>query len=159
MLSIGACLVGKTDVNFYAVIKPTGADFVPEAMAVLEPTGLTMNFAEMHGLEPSVAMAGFERWLLEIEGLKNPIFVSHPLGFDWRWVANYFDLYLGRNPFGRTGLDMKSYFAGLTGCDWDDTSKNQLVKRFLPKSPHTHHALDDAIEQAEIFEQMLKARH
>ena len=39
---------------------------------------------------------------------------------------------------------------------WSDTIKKEITKRFPSIHKHTHNALEDAIEQAEIFEQMLK---
>jgi hypothetical protein len=39
---------------------------------------------------------------------------------------------------------------------WSDTSKRNFDKRFLSSSPHTHHALDDAREQAEVFQRLMR---
>lgn len=159
MLSLGACVVGNTKLQFYSVLRPISDGYNQGAMMVLKPTGLTMAFAREHGLSPLLAMFEFERWILHVSQNRKyqPVFAAHPLGFDWPRVDDYFDTFLDRNPFGRTGLDMKTYFAGLTGCNWLHTGKDELAKRFPPHTQHTHHALDDAIEQAEILEQMLRA--
>ena len=44
---------------------------------------------------------------------------------------------------------------GLKKCAWADTVKRKVRADFPSKTKHTHNALDDAIEQAEIFEKML----
>jgi len=61
------------------------------------------------------------------------------------------------NPFGFSGLDIKSYYMGLKGVRWSETTSSQLPDEFLPDRPQTHNALDDAIAQASIFERLLHA--
>lgn len=159
MLSLGACEVGSPGTDFYTVIQPLNENFDPEAMAVLARTGLTMEYAKIHGLLPWDAMFEFRKWITAVSSGRKPVFVALPLGFDWRFVADYFDLFVGPgpawNPFGKSGLDVRSYFLALTGFGWTQASSNDIRKIFSPRTMHTHHALDDAIEQAEIFEQML----
>jgi hypothetical protein len=72
--------------------------------------------------------------------------------FDWMWVNWYFHQFLGKNPFGISGLDIKAYYMGALGKrTWSETTKRNMEARFLSDAPHTHHALDDAREQAEVF--------
>lgn len=51
-------------------------------------------------------------------------------------------------------LDIKAYFMGKTGSKWGETTKKQVKEKFPSTQKHTHNALDDALEQAEIFEKM-----
>jgi hypothetical protein len=55
------------------------------------------------------------------------------------------------NPFGFGGIDIKSYFMGMTGKAWSQTTSSQLPKQYQPDEPQTHNALDDARAQASIF--------
>lgn len=153
MLSLGACVVGETGKNFYAELKPLTNSYVPEALAVcrLDPALL-----KIQGLDPLRAMACFEQWVKETSAGKAAVFAAFNATFDWMFTNYYFRKFLGRNPFGSSGLDIKAYFMGLEGCLWQETTKTRISKFFTPRQAHTHHALDDAIEQAEIFEKMLK---
>ncbi len=39
---------------------------------------------------------------------------------------------------------------------WSETTKRRVTEKFTSTHKHTHNALDDAIEQAEIFEKLQK---
>ena len=78
--------------------------------------------------------------------------------FDWMFINDYFHRFLGYNPFGHSALDVKSYFMGLTGVSWQETAMRYVSARFLEDRQLTHHALRDAMDQAEIFRLML-AQH
>ncbi|KKM07478.1 hypothetical protein LCGC14_1733480, partial [marine sediment metagenome] len=55
-------------------------------------------------------------------------------------------------PFGRDSLELKSYYLGLTkNTEWRMTAKSRMPKDDLCGA-HTHNALSDAIEQAEMVE-------
>ena len=83
------------------------------------------------------------------------MFVGFNATFDWSFVNFYFQQYLGENPFGIGGIDIKSYYMGLSGVTWEDTRSSRIPKAYKDTSRrHTHNALDDAIEQAEIFRRM-----
>ena len=69
----------------------------------------------------------------------------------------YFIHFLEHDPFGISDWDIKAYYSGLMRKRfWWETAKKQLEKEFLSKLPHTHNALDDAREQAEIFQRLRK---
>jgi len=87
---------------------------------------------------------------------QRPIFVAFNAPFDWMFVNDYFHRYLGRNPFGHTALDMKTYYMGLSSCSWYDTSMRNVGRRYLGDRQLTHHALSDALDQAKIFKLMLE---
>ena len=70
----------------------------------------------------------------------------------------YFIKFLGRDPFGISGVDIKAYFMGKLDNSWSETTKKNVSARFTPSHKHTHNALDDAMEQAEIFEKLLKCK-
>jgi ribonuclease T len=74
--------------------------------------------------------------------------------FDWAFVNYYFQHYLDENPFGFGGIDIKSYFMGMSGRTWDNVRSSRIPSNFKGSASHTHNALDDAIEQGEMFRRM-----
>jgi DNA polymerase III epsilon subunit-like protein len=153
LLSIGACTVDEPQNTFYVELKPVNKDALPGALAV---SGLSLEYLALHGLEPSQAMARFEAWLKDlVPAGHKPVFVAFNAPFDWMFVNDYFFRYLGRNPFGHSALDIKSFYMGLAGVTWAKTSMRHVAPRYLGEQLLTHHALRDAQDQAEIFRKML----
>jgi len=157
LLSIGACVVPDDEhgvsnniSEFYCTLKPLlGASSDPAALAV---TGFSLDELEKSGSSPEEAMLSFEKWLLTVAGNAKPIFVGLNAPFDWSFINYYFHRFIGRNPFGFTALDIKALFMGLMGSTWEDTrSSRMLTKLGLIQKEMSHHALDDAKAQAEIF--------
>ena len=152
MISFGAVVVGQPALTFYRELKPISDRFVPEALAV---SGLDRAVLARDGAEPEAAMREFTAWLAEVSPKRRPVFVAFNATFDWMFVHWYFLHFTGKNPFGISGLDIKAYYMGALGKKtWADTTKGKFDKRFLSDAPHTHHALDDAREQAEVFEKV-----
>jgi DNA polymerase III epsilon subunit-like protein len=156
LLAIGACLVDDPGHSFYTELRPITETAAPEAMAV---HSLDLERLKRDGLPPSEAMRRFAAWLQsEVPAQALPVFVGFNAAFDWMFVGDYFDRFLGRNPIGHTAVDIKAYFMGLTGGSWRDTSKHALAARF-PDHPHlTHNALQDALDQAALFRRMRDER-
>jgi DNA polymerase III epsilon subunit-like protein len=154
LLAIGACLVSDPSVGFYAELRPLADRPWNEEAAKVH--GLDRSALERDGLEPRIAMERFARWLSEVGADSHPVFVGFNAPFDWMFVADYFWRYIGRNPFGISGLDIKAYFMARAGVDrWADTTRNH-VDRWLGFEPdHNHHALDDARGQAELARALL----
>ena len=156
LLAIGACLVDDPARTFYAELQPVGEAATVEAMAV---HNLGLETLKRDGMPPAEAMMRFETWLqAEVPAGARPIFVGFNAAFDWMFVADYFQRFVGRNPFGHTALDIKAYSMGLTGGAWADTTKRALAERY-PDHPHlTHNALQDAVDQAALFRRMRAER-
>ncbi|MBM3254473.1 MAG: 3'-5' exonuclease [Candidatus Omnitrophica bacterium] len=153
LLSLGACVVGQPSKTFYAELKPLNDNFDKKA---LEVSDLSMEELRIKGEKPAEAFARFEKWIKEVSGENRPIFVAFNATFDWMFTHWYFIRFLGHDPFGISGLDIKAYFMGKHKALWGETVKKKVRLHYPPKTAHTHNALDDAIEQAEIFEKMLK---
>ncbi len=153
MLSLGACLVTDTSKTFYVELKPINNNYMQEALDVCK---LSMEALQREGIEPSIAMKSFAEWL---DGLKaRPIFVGYNAPFDWSFVNYYFHKYLGYNPFGHNAIDIKAYYMGMKRCRWKQTAKQRIPSYLKSKHRHTHNALQDSIEQAELFSNMLSLR-
>jgi len=151
MLAFGACITIDVQRRFHRIIKPISEEAEPAAMKIV---GESLAFFREHGIEAQVAHTQFRDWLARECGSKRPVFVGFNAAFDWGFVNWYFLTYLGANPFGIAALDIKSYFAGLTGADWEGTRSSNIPQHYKPVATHTHDPLDDAIEQAAMFERM-----
>ena len=55
-----------------------------------------------------------------------------------------------------TALDIKSYAMAVLKTGYCDSTKRNMPKAWFDKLPHTHVALDDAIEQGALFCNMLR---
>lgn len=154
MLSLGAVVVDDPQATFYVELRPVNDKFVPEAMKVV---GRTLKDFQRTGREPKEAMTAFRDWLGSAAKSGKPVFVGFNATFDWAFVNFYFHEYLNENPFGFGGIDIKSYYMGLSGCTWEDARSSRIAPEFKDETQlHTHNALDDAIEQAGFFRRMRK---
>ena len=106
---------------------------------------------------PASAMTRYVEW---IKGLKGkPVFVAYPAGFDFLFVYWYLIRFVGESPFSHSALDMKTYAMALLKTEYRNSTKRNMPKGWLDDMPHTHVALNDAIEQGALFCNMLKANH
>lgn len=153
LLTIGACSVEDSPRTFYVELKPLNDKITSEAYATHR---LNMKRLAERGTQPAKAMADFDAWLSELssEGQKL-VFLSFNAPFDWMFVNDYFHRFIGHNPFGDSALDIKSFYMGLTGVPWSETSMSYIGPRYLRDQQLTHHALRDAMDQTEIFQKML----
>jgi ribonuclease T len=151
MVALGACLVDRPEVAFEALLRPMPAmAWSDEAEAI---HGLSQTRLTADGLDPAEAMRGFVDWVDLAAGLSRPVFVAFNATFDWMFVADYAWRLVGRNPFGVSGLDLKALFMGRhldAVRRWSETTSDQVRKRYRVGLAHTHSALDDAREQAEM---------
>ena len=150
MISIGACPVDEPERGFYVELKPDREAVVPSALAV---SGLSMETLAAEGTDPKQAMEEFAQWVRDVvpPQTHRPVFVGFNAVFDWMFVNEYFVRYGLENPFGHGGLDIKSYYVGMMGSTWEETSMRHLSPKYLAGRPLSHNALGDARDQAELF--------
>jgi DNA polymerase III epsilon subunit-like protein len=149
LLSIGACLVAVPETSFYVELQPDRSAQTPEAAAV---HGLSMEALAAHARPPAEAMADFAAWLEQaVPPPEKPIFVAFNAPFDWMFVNEYFHRYLGHNPFGHSALDIKSYYMGRYQVRWRESGFRYVAENIPDEKPLSHHALEDARDQARIF--------
>ena len=151
MLSLGACIVGDSALNFYREFRPNADKFIPEALAV---SGLQISKLNQSGTDPKQGMQEFKDWIETNSRGRRPVFAAFNAPFDWSFLNYYFHFYLGANPFGFSALDMKAFFMGLTGCTWDDTRSSRISEILNAETEIKHNALEDALAQARLFEKM-----
>lgn len=153
LLSIGACTLGLPRATFYAELQPDKDLTDPEAMAV---HNLDMLKLQQDGLPPEVSLLQFRNWVNAVTPAgQKPVFVAFNAPFDWMFVHDYFMRYLGENPFGHSAIDIKAVYMGFSGKPWVETSGKYLHNIYNESKALTHNALEDAIEQAVIFQGIL----
>jgi DNA polymerase III epsilon subunit-like protein len=153
LLSIGACTLGEPRQTFYIELQPDAAEVVEEAMQINK---LSLETLRREGLPPREALAQFASWIdhMRPENSK-AVFTAFNAPFDWMFVHHYFHKYLGFNPFGHKALDIKAYYMGVYGVSWSETSHNTVSAKLTHNRQLPHHALQDAILEAELFELIL----
>jgi len=106
---------------------------------------------------PEEVMPEYVRWLRALPG--RPVFVAYPAGFDFLFVYWYLIRFAGESPFSFSAVDIKTYVMALLDGEYRGSSKQSWPRRwFAAELPHTHKALDDAIEQGHAFVRMLRER-
>jgi hypothetical protein len=103
--------------------------------------------------EPESAMRRYVEWIQKLPG--RPVFVAYPAGFDFLFVYWYLIRFAGESPFSFSALDIKSYAMALLKSEYREAVKRNMPRRWFENQPHTHIALDDAIEQGYLFCNML----
>lgn len=104
---------------------------------------------------PQTVMRRYVAWLQALPG--RPVFVGYPAAFDFPFVLWYLDRYAGANPFGYAVIDIKTYAMALLRLPYRACGKSAMPPAWFDPFPHTHIALDDALEQGALFCNMLAA--
>ncbi|MFF4446355.1 MTH938/NDUFAF3 family protein [Streptomyces sp. NPDC001502] len=164
MISFGASVAGRQDgasytaadpeqLTFYRELQPISEEFVPEALAV---SGLDRDRLVREGADPAAAMAEFRTWVREVSAGAQPVMCGYPASFDWTFLYWYLIRFGGDSPFGHSGcLDMKTLYAAKARVPLRAAVKGRMPRGLLSRRRHTHHALDDAIEQAELMSNLM----
>ena len=98
---------------------------------------------------PELVMPRYRAWLQALPG--RPVFVGYPAAFDFMFVYWYLIRFAGESPFSHSALDIKTYAMALLKKGYRDSTKRNMPARWFDPLPHTHLALDDAIEQGALF--------
>lgn len=145
------------DKVFYREIKPISNEFQAEALRV---NGLDRDRLLRFGEEPSVVMTDAFDWVRQMAGGGRPVLVAYPVSFDWTWLYWYFVRFSEKgSPFGYSHCyDIKTAFAVKASLPISRSGRSRLTDELMSRRTHTHHAIDDAVEQAEIFANVFKWR-
>lgn len=138
------------DEKLYKEIKPISDVFQAEALRI---NGLDRNRLCVEGELPEQAMTETSRWVMKVAGEAQPVLVAYPLSFDWSWLYWYFIKFSGDgSPFAYSRcFDIKTAIAVKSGIAISEAGRARIDPSLRSNHPHTHHAIDDAIAQAEIF--------
>jgi hypothetical protein len=168
MLSFGLVLVGRYDGEhfepdeqsshtFYRELQPVSEHFDPASLKV---AGLDRDALKREAAPPVVAMQDARDWVLQTAGDGRPVMVAWPLAYDWLFLQWYFLRYCeDGSPFGfSSAVDMKTLYWWESGALMDASGLHDLPGDLRPRAPHTHNALDDAVEAAELFRRLWARR-
>ncbi len=109
-------------------------------------------------VSPRAAMVEAKAWLDDMKTFGRPILCGAPSGFDFTFMYYYFQRFLGESPIGFASLDLRSYAAAVMKRQYRHVGKRQYPAEWIDADlPHTHVALDDAIEQGCILINMMRA--
>jgi hypothetical protein len=157
MLSFGSAAYrpDKTLIDTFSANLETlpGAQGAPETMNWWKTQPEAWAACRKDLQAPEVAMKNYLRWLKTLPG--KPVFVSYPAGFDFLFVYWYLIRFAGESPFSHSALDIKTYAMAMLKAGYRDSTKRNMPKHWFDKLPHTHCALDDAVEQGALFCNML----
>lgn len=160
MISFGAAVAGRQDSDgftpadpeeptFYRELRAIAGEFDPQALAV---SNLDRERLRREGADPATALTEFTAWVGEVSTGAQPVVCGYPVAFDWMFLYRYPIRFTGSSPFGHSGcMDMKTLYATTAGLPLRAVVKGTMPRHLLPRRPHTHHAPDDAVEQAELF--------
>jgi hypothetical protein len=170
MSSIGFCLAGFKDkegsfitsdikeqpVTIYRELQPISENYQQEALDISQ---LDRQQLLLNGLHPKQALSEINQFI-DSNSLGQPVFVAYPLSFDWLFYYWYCQNFLAiEPPFGFSKcLDIKSLFYAYSKDPLINSSLKNMPEEITDNIdfPHTHNALDDAIQQAQLFQTVLK---
>ncbi|WP_234383326.1 3'-5' exoribonuclease domain-containing protein [Streptomyces dysideae] len=119
-------------------------------------SGLDRERLRTEGAEPAVALAEFTDWVHEVSAGAQPVMAGYPASYDWTFLYWYLIRFTGTSPFGHSGcLDMKTLYATKARLPLRAVAKGTMPRELLSRRRHTHHALDDAVEQAELLANLM----
>jgi len=130
-----------------------GAAGHPDTMAWWRENQAAFDATRVDLETPEAAMCRYVDWVKSLPG--KPVFVAYPAGFDFLFVYWYLMRFAGESPFSFSALDVKTYAMALLKSEYREAVKRNMPTRWFDDLPHTHVALDDAIEQGALFCNML----
>jgi len=138
------------DRAFYRELRPISNEFQQEALKI---NGLDRDRLCREGKDPEQVMTEASKWVKDTCGNANPILVAYPLCFDWSWLYWYFIRFSAEgSPFGHSRcFDIKTAFSVKGRIPISLAGRARLGPSLGSNRAHTHHAIGDAVEQAEIF--------
>jgi hypothetical protein len=127
----------------------------PGTMAWWERNPEAWQACRSDPVDPGTAMHEYRTWLRALPG--KPVFVGYPAAYDFMFVHWYLVRFTGDSPFSHSALDLKSFAMAVLDTDFRGTTKRTMPRDWFGPARHTHVALDDAIEQGELWLAMRRA--
>lgn len=158
MLSIGSAAYTPDKeliATFSANLKPLpGATGHPKTMKWWSENPAAWSVCQVDPQPAPDVMHSYHSWVQAIPG--RPIFVAYPAAFDFMFIYWYLMHFVGDSPFKHSALDIRSYAMAFLKRNYLDSGKKDLPVAWLEEKPLTHVALDDAIQQGELFCNLLQ---
>jgi hypothetical protein len=151
MLSVGISVLniitGEEASSFYQKLKPLpDAEADADTMEWWKTQPEAWDEVNKNQGEPEEVMLLCRAFVQSL--VPRPVALCAPAAYDWPFLQYYFTRFTGGNPFGSRCMDLKSYAAGVLNKPYGMGIPDEWKEK---AGPHTHKALDDAREQAQIF--------
>jgi hypothetical protein len=130
-----------------------GATGHPDTMAWWATQPEAWAACREHPQPAEQALPAYAAWLKALPG--RTVFVAYPAGFDFLFVYWYLIRFAGESPFSHSALDIKTFAMAMLKSEYRTAVKRSMPRHWFDPHPHTHVALDDAIEQGALFCNML----
>ncbi|MGN6368314.1 MAG: exonuclease [Phycisphaerae bacterium] len=146
--------------TFAANLTPLpGAQPDPKTLAWWKQQGPAWNALQENRRDPAAVMPEYAAWMKSLcaQHHAKPVFVAYPVLFDAMFIYWYLLQFAGESPFSHSALDIKTLAMATLKTPYRDSVKRNMPKEWFDPLPHTHIALDDAIEQGALFCNILKA--
>lgn len=116
------------------------------------------NVTRVNTVAPYNAMSDCAKWIADIRKTfgKNVTVVGYPATFDYMFYNWYMVAFLGQNSMGFGAMDVKSYAMAMLKKTFRSTTKRAMPRHWFDNFPHTHVALDDALEQGALTVNMIR---
>ena len=158
MLSLGAVAIdinkkihGEFEVNLELLPEATPD---PNTMEFWGKNPEAWKVCRENIVSPEDGMKSYREFLKQLPS--RPIFMGYPACFDFMFHHWYLIYFTGKDPCGFSGLDLKSYAAGLKGLSYRQSTKRNFPKIWFENMKHDHTALTDARGQAVLGINMLR---
>ena len=110
------------------------------------------NTCRVDPRDPQEAMRAFHSWVkVQEKTCGTPVMVAFPAAYDSMWVQWYLHRFVGENPFLRRAIDIKTLAMVVMGAGYCAATKARMPGHWRPPGGHSHVAVEDAIEQGELF--------
>lgn len=107
-------------------------------------------------IDPAQALIEFRDWSNGLKVHGPPIFMVYPGRFDMRFIDWYSLSFINESLLGRSSIDLKTYAYATMKIPFRRCVKKNFPKKWFTNRPHTHVAIDDAIEQGELGVNMIR---
>lgn len=148
MVSIGVVVLDEDlDKTFYTQIRPITDEYVPEALAV---SGFSREQTQSF-IDAETAIKKLDEWINFLHPSDRVQAWSDNPGFDLPWVTYYGQKFLKKNIFGHSCRDIGTFYLGL-----NKSMRGGNKWKSLRETKHPHHALEDAIGNAEAMLRLIE---
>ena len=131
-----------------------GAVQDPDTMLFWQRNPQVYAITQVDRVDPAIAIPEYDTWLSKYD---RPVFVSMPAGFDFTFIYWYLVRFTGKSRFSWAALDIKTFAYAVLNKPFKKCTKANFPESWFSNKPHTHVAIDDALEQGDLFFNIKKA--
>tara|TARA_B100001173_G_C15696573_1_gene424233 strand:- start:11 stop:592 length:582 start_codon:yes stop_codon:yes gene_type:complete len=173
MISLGAVAInregkelGDFEINFLPLENAKPHPTTMKWFTTYAPEAFKLS--KQNQVSPKEGMNRFGNWLLTLP--KPRVMAAHPAPFDFMWINWYIHTFLAdrvdKVPFsmpffdsnGQAAFDIKSYASAVLQKDFIEIHRENYSKEFHDNTKHTHTAIDDAREYAQLLIKLLNKK-